>query len=223
MVALFMITTLLLFLAVDYVIQRRAKKQEAPARTSKQVPERFLIPRGYFFGSNHSWVELLPSGKIRLGIDDFVQKLIGKVDNIWCVPSNTPVARGNPLFMLKQGQRTLSISSPISGKVVDFNQELQKEPDLLTGDPYVAGWVAVMEPVNISNEIKTLKVGEETAQWLRREVSRFRDFIKAHTPQFALAEAGPTMADGGIPMRGILQHADEHAWKEFEEEFLTAK
>jgi hypothetical protein len=64
-----------------------------------------------------------------------------------------------------------------------------------------------------------LSIADETAAWLRQEIARFRDFINVRTPQLA---TGVTMLDGGVPMVGALQGAEESVWRDFEREFLTA-
>jgi glycine cleavage system H protein len=224
MVALFMIVMLLVFLGIDFLVQRNKQRATvaSPAPALAPVHERFLVPRGYFFSPNHSWLELLSTGNVRLGIDDFSQKVIGTIEGIEVRPVQSTIRKGEPLLAIRQGNRTLSITSPVTGRIVEVNQEVRKAPSLLNNDPYVNGWVAVVEPENISIELKALSVADETAKWLKREISRFRDFIREHTPQSAYAQAGITMADGGVPMSGVLKSSDEHTWKAFEKDFLSA-
>lgn len=220
MVALFVIGKFLFFLLLDYFIQRAAKKREVKAEEPARSPERFLIPRGYFFTQKHSWLEVLGNGNARVGIDDFVQKVVGKVDNIAIAPLNSVVKKGQPIMTFRHGDRTLSCATPVSGKVVHVNEALLQSPDIVQTDPYVAGWIAVVEPENLSKEIREFTIADEAAQWLRREVTRFREFISARNPQIALA--GATMLDGGVPVAGALQNATESDWKAFEEEFLLS-
>ena len=216
MVALFVIGTFLFFLLLDYFVQRAARKREATVE--QPLPERFLIPRGYFFAPKHSWLEVLGSGHARVGIDDFVQKIVGAVDNVEIAPLNSVVKQGAPIMTIRQGTRTLACSAPVSGKIVQVNEALIQSPAILRTDPYVAGWIAVIEPQDLSGDIKGFTIADEAAQWLRNEVSRFREFINARNPQVALA--GATMLDGGAPVVGTLQNAPDLDWKAFETEFL---
>jgi glycine cleavage system H protein len=218
MVALFIIATFLFFIGIDYLIQRRQKSAEAIAR-ARPLPERFIIPRGYFFSPKHVWVEVLRTGSARVGIDDFVQKVVGAIDGIRAVPVNTNVKRGDPILTIVQNGRELTVTSPISGRVLEVNEQLLHAPELLRQDPYLAGWVARIEPENLGTELKTLNLAEEAANWLKQEVARFRDFITVRTPQLA---TGTTMLDGGVPMIGALQGAEENVWRDFEQEFLMA-
>ena len=217
MVALLVIATFLIFLTVDFFVQRHATKRQIEQRP-QPATERFLIPRGYFFAPRHSWVELLGNGTSRIGVDDFIQKIIGAVDSISVAPVNTLVKKGEAILTITQGRRKLSFAAPVSGKVLQINERLISSPGILNTDPYVEGWVAVMEPMNLGTEIKGLALAEEAAKWLKGEISRFREFIKIRSPQTALA--GATMLDGGIPVAGALRGAADDAWEAFEEEFL---
>lgn len=220
MVALFIIGTLLLFLGIDYFIQR-ARKRKAVAVEAMVPHERYGLPRGYFFGKNHTWIELMPSGKLRMGIDDFLQKILGRIDGLSTTSQSVHIAKGEPLITLKQGKRTLTLSSPVTGRIVEVNPTASKHPGTVNTDPYLGGWIAVIEPDNLGTEIAGLLVGDESATWLRREVARFRDFIRTNARQFNTPALGTTMADGGVPMRNSLQHVGEDAWHLFEVEFLN--
>ncbi len=219
MVALFVLATFLFFLAIDSLVQRSRKNAEASEKVA--LPEQFMIPRGYFFSPKHTWLELLGTGAVRVGVDDFVRRVVGSIEGVALTPANTIVKQGEPIIVLGKGNRSLSFASPISGRIVEVNELLRRSPKILESDPYIAGWVAVVEPENLGEEIKTLTIAEDAVRWLRREVSRFRDFIQDHTTQLVLAPAGRTMLDGGIPMCGALEHADLGAWKAFEQEFLA--
>ncbi|HEY4611379.1 MAG TPA: hypothetical protein VII11_00170 [Bacteroidota bacterium] len=216
MVALFVIATFLAFLAIDYLLQRRAKPVEAATRAAPRA-ERFVIPRGYFFSPKHVWLEILGSGNARVGLDDFIQKIVGTIDSVRLVPERVAVKRGDSILTILQNGRELSITAPISGKVLAVNDVLVNSPELLKQDPYLSGWIATIQPENLSAEVKTMSVAEEAAAWLRKEVARFRDFISIRTPQLA---TGVTMLDGGTPMLGALQGAEPNVWKDFEREFL---
>ncbi|MBS4028679.1 MAG: hypothetical protein KGZ58_08575 [Ignavibacteriales bacterium] len=220
MVALFVIGTFLLFLIIDFVLHKVKTRQTITATPRPAFAEKFLLPRGYFFSPNHSWVELLPSGNARIGIDDFTQKIIGSIDRIHPVLAQTTIKKGEPLLVLTQGERTLAIASPLSGKVSSVNETLLESADVVKTSPYQQGWIAAIEPDNLSTEIKSLSIAEEAVQWLREEVTRFREFITLRTPQFAHGTNGVTMYDGGLPMKNVLESADEQTWKLFETDFL---
>ena len=227
MVAIFVVATILLFVGIELIRERAAKRKPAPEAGRARIPaaDRFLIPRGYFLGNGHAWAELLFDGKARVGMDDFLRKLVGNVDAITMPAAGTVVKRGEPLFTLHQGTRTLRIPAPLSGTVATVNAKLAEHAQDLREDPYIRGWLAVLEPTNLSNELSMLKVADDAAAWLKREISRFRNFIKEHLIPAApgeLAPVGVTLLDGGLPPMGVLEQSDSDTWVAFEKEFLTS-
>ncbi len=225
MVALFVIATISLFLVVDYFVYRARKRKGLSSReVDAGLKSRFVIPKGYFIGKGHTWVELLPNGTTRIGLDDFVQKIVGPMDGIRTIPSGSTVARGQRLFSVNQGEKTLSFYSPISGRVISVNDELVQHPGSARKEPYKSGWVVAVEPADLSRELKQLSIGREAAERIKREVKRFRDFIASQSApgnrDSTAVAAGVTLLDGGVPVNDVLEHSTQEMWNKFEHDFL---
>ena len=223
MVAIFVVATIIVFLVIDYFVQR-AEKRKVPQAISVSAKTRFIIPKGYFFGKGHTWIELLPGNLARVGLDDFAQKIIGRIDDVTFRSVGDEVAKGDTLFTLRQGEKILSFRAPISGRVVSFNDELTISPDVLRKKPYSDGWAVIIKPANLEGESKLLSRGDEAAQWLKEEIKRFRNFITSHGNTSlggSLAAAGTTMLDGGTPVDGVMEHSSKETWQQFESDFLS--
>src|SRR3972149_359736 len=80
------------------------------------TPE-FQIPGGVFISEGHCWANINDEGAVKIGIDDFAKKLIGKIEAIEFPNPGMIVKKGQPLFTVKQGTRTVTFKSPVSGKV----------------------------------------------------------------------------------------------------------
>ncbi len=228
MVALFVVATIIVFLVIDYFVQRAAKRKAAlaPAARASAKP-RFVIPKGYFFGKGHTWVELLPDGLTRIGLDDFVQKILGPVGQVEFAPANTVVRRGEKLFTVRQNSKEMSFRSPISGRVVAYNDDLVNSPGVVRKEPYKGGWVMLIEPTDLAADIKQLSIGNEAALWLKEEIKRFRNFITAQAEALPAsgspAVAGVTLMDGGVPVNDVMEHSPQEVWRKFETDFLGAE
>jgi glycine cleavage system H lipoate-binding protein len=222
MVALFVIATILLCVGIEF-LRDRAKQRNAVPITVQVQTDRILLPKGFFISKAHTWVELTFGGEARIGLDDFAQKIIGSIERIEVAPLGSEIKKGDMLLHVRNGNRMLSIPSPITGKVLTVNESLLASPNRLHQDPYVAGWVAVVAPKNISTELRFLAIADEAAKWLRKEVARFRDFIKAQSQLGVPAPAGVTMLDGGAPLNGVLEQFNENTWNAFQEEFLKTE
>lgn len=222
MVAIFVVATIIVFLVIDYFVQRAQKNKVAQA-VPVSAKAQFVIPKGYFFGRGHTWIELLSGNLTRIGLDDFSQKIIGRIDDVAFASAGREIAKGDKLFTVRQGEKSLSFRAPISGKIVSFNDELTHSPDVLRKKPYSDGWVAIIESPNLESETRLLSRGEEAAQWLREEIKRFRNFItsQGNALSGSPALAGATLLDGGVPVEGAMEHSSRETWQKFESDFLS--
>lgn len=227
MVAIFVLLTIAVFVLIDFFLQRAARRKEAPVVAAERpsLLDRFVVPKGFFLSRAHAWIEVLASGKTRVGIDDFVQKLVGHVDAVSLVPAGSSVRRGQALVTLRKGDRTLMIPSPLTGTVGAVNHTLLEDPGSINKDPYGSGWIAVIEPNALASELPSSVIAAGAVEWLRSEIARFRDFINeyAFRSDAQTQPAGLTLLDGGVPVAGILGLTDNRTWERFEREFLVTQ
>lgn len=241
MVAIFVVLTILIFLAVDYFVLRAQRRRVAkgelvrhvglvpvpidenllPRRARNPAHERgFDLPRGLFFDRGHTWVRLRPSGEVRVGIDDFSQALIGRIDTIELPAIGQEVKRGVTVIRLTQGGRSAAFVSPVDGIVTAVNQSLLQHADLLKETPYQQNWLVTVRPTGLSARLRHLLIAEDAVEWLKGELQRFREFVSGVAPQVTLV--GETLQDGGQPVDGLLERMDAQVWEKFQREFLEA-
>ncbi|MBI4841546.1 MAG: glycine cleavage system protein H [candidate division NC10 bacterium] len=183
---------------------------------------RFVLPGGLFFHRGHTWANLLFSGQVKVGADDFLQRLLGHVDAVTLPPLGAEVKQGQPLATIRQGGRTATLTAPVDGVVCAVNGELAKAPGLLKRDPYTRGWLVALQPTNLAANLPGLAVGESALVWLKAELARLQEFLHATQTLKQDALVGVTAADGGLVADGLLEHLDDEAWAEFQSRFLSA-
>ncbi|MEK6571009.1 MAG: hypothetical protein AABZ61_06535 [Bacteroidota bacterium] len=241
MVAIFVVVTILIFLTVDYFVLRAQRRRLAQGEVVRGVglirvpidenllPRRaryplhdkgFALPRGLFFDRGHTWVRVRPSGEVRVGIDDFAQALMGRIDAIEMPAVGQEVKRGATVVKLKQGDRSAAFVSPVDGVVTGLNESLLRSAEILKQNPYQQNWLLTMKPTGLSASLKHLLIAEDAVQWLKGELRRFRDFVSGVAPQVALV--GETLQDGGQPVDGLLERMGNELWEKFQKEFLNA-
>ncbi len=168
-----------------FIRQDRIKKQLKPKVHITHLPgvERhnggeFAIPGGVFISEGHCWANVQQDGTVSIGIDDFAKKLIGRIDNIEFPNLGMAVKNGQPLFTIKQGNRSISVNSPISGKVVKTNTSLANNFDSLDMTPYEKNWICMIDAENLATEIKELKIGQSAVSFYLDEIDRCQQHIK---------------------------------------------
>lgn len=232
MVVILVGLTIILLVTVDLVVRwRMSQRTKAPAPLADAVvdllmprlqPEHFSLPGGLFFHRGHTWTNLLFSGQVKVGVDDFLQRLLGHIDDIALPPVGARVKEGEQFVTIRQGGRTATLRAPIDGEVCAVNNELLKTPNLLRRDPYTRGWFVALRPTGLAADLSRLKVGEDALLWLKTEVTRFQRFLSDMLRVEHHSLVGLTAADGGVHVDGLLEHVDEETWRRFQKEFMGA-
>lgn len=193
----------------------------AVSETSRAADrEAFYLPPGLFLSPGHIWMHLRPSGKVKVGVDDFSQRVLGRIDRVDVSSVGTRVAEGDDLFRLRQGRKSVTYVSPVSGTVAAVNPFPQRNPHTVKRDPYGAGWIVALNLADPEAAVRGSRLGESARQWLRKEAARFREFLVALAP--VDGTLGRTAADGGLLMDRSLESMGPGTWAMFQEEFLAA-
>jgi len=207
------------------VIRRQARLENeikpeirlvTPSVNESDSLHEFNVPAGIFISPSHSWVRILMNGMVRVGIDDFTQKTLGRIDSVELPGKGRKVAKGDPLFSLQQGDSSLSVPSPVSGRVTAVNTTLLDQPELIKLKPYVLGWVCRIEPENLTRDLQELKIGEEAVGWYREEVERFMGLREQRNR--ARAETDDSQAGDEIAENRVL---DNETWLAFSRTFIN--
>ncbi len=128
----------------------------------------------YTGGDGHIWLKKLDDGKVRVGFDDFGQKLAGKILFVRLIPPGKERPKGKSMGTIESGKYVGSLKCPINGTIVEVNEELKKDASLLNNDPYGAGWIAIIEPKDLEADLKEDFVfGEaDLKTWIEKEVAQ---------------------------------------------------
>lgn len=119
-----------------------------------------VIPGGVFISKSHVWAALTQEGKVKIGVDDFVTKVISVIDGIEFPNLGMNVKAGQTLFNLNVGAKKIPFTSPLSGKVIKINDNLKNEVELLQETSYGENWICLLEAENLDVELKELKIGK---------------------------------------------------------------
>ena len=219
MVALLVILTIVVALAVDsWVLARERRTAAVPAQVplvAMKVPQ---PPQGIFLDAAHTWLRITSDGRLRVGIDDFLAEAVGPIEKVEVPAQGTTIERGSPLFTLFVKGRKLVVPSPASGTVMSANDKALRDPSAVVRDPYGAGWVASLWTRDHHAAISPLRIGAAATHYLREELHRLADFM---VPTRVHATV-PVMADGGLPGRGAAASLDDAGWESFSREFVNA-
>jgi glycine cleavage system H protein len=116
----------------------------------------FKVKVGYLYSQEDFWADI--SGKTAtIGLSDYLQKSKGDVAFLEMIESGTQVKVGQELGKIETIKATFGIITPVSGKVIEVNTELETSPELINNDPYGAGWIYKIE-LNEPEKAKSILV-----------------------------------------------------------------
>ncbi len=226
MTVLFLIITIILFVGIDWIVRSLKAGRAMPlapiapraVQPGLQTAMPVRTPQGIFFARSHTWLNLFPSGKVRLGLDDFVGRMLDRPEIIFLKREGEHVKRGEPILVLLEGSRSLTVRAPLDGVVLTRNEELARNPSLLKEHLFSDGWAYAMKP-DRPVDLREMLFGEETRTWMREEFRRLRDVFAGVGTDEKVVPA--LLQDGGAPVADALKQMDEQVWKRFEESFLS--
>ncbi|MYD31896.1 MAG: glycine cleavage system protein GcvH [Nitrospira sp. SB0677_bin_15] len=123
-----------------------------------------MIPEDLRYNKEHEWVRL-NGQKVTLGISDFAQDALGDVVFVDLPKVDTEMTANQEIGEVESTKATSSLYSPVSGKIVEVNAELQDHPEYLNQDPYGKGWIAVIKLANPA-DVEALMTASQYAEFL---------------------------------------------------------
>ncbi|MGA7838272.1 MAG: response regulator [Ignavibacteriaceae bacterium] len=210
------------------VIKRedKVKKQLKPsvhithlASTESMKAGEFSIPGGVFISNGHCWASMQQDGTVNVGIDDFARKLIGKIDDFEFPNLGMKIKKGQPLFTVKQGTKTIRFNSPVSGQVKKINTILKNEIEALSVTPYDSNWVCVIDADNIDNELKELKIGNAAVSFYQNDIEQFRTALKGAKK----VDKPKVIVTGEEISIGELENLEQSDWDRLVQEFFVRR
>jgi glycine cleavage system H protein len=102
-------------------------------------------PEDLRYTKEHEWARDEGDGRVRVGISDFAQDSLGDVVYVDIPEVGTEVEAGTPFGEVESTKSVSDVYSPVTGKVVERNAELEERPELVNQAPYGEGWIVSIE------------------------------------------------------------------------------
>ena len=197
------------FLAVFVLFCRymyRPREEGAVARIAPENVTRFRVPEGLFYHQGHGWLRPEPGSMGVVGLDDFAQKLVGKIDSVELPPVGSRLAQGDKGWSLVVDSVPIPMLSPVAGEVVEVNQEVLRSPEILREDPYGKGWLLKVKSPRIAGNTRNLLSGKLARAWMENALDNLQPVRHE--------SLGPVLQDGGLPLEGIARVLGGEKWQD---------
>ena len=224
MTVILVLATFAIFLLIDYV---RSHKQlvkqpavepvvpEAPSHVVPALVSGFQVPENVRYHAGHTWALSESRELVRVGLDDFASKLIGKIEGIALPQRGRWVRQGQKIWTIFRDGKSVDMVSPIEGTVSDVNDAVAKNPSLVLKDPYGEGWIVTVQAPDSKINFRNLLGGALARMWTEDSASRLGK-------RMPLAMAAALAQDGGIAVDDITAHLPSEDWSALTKEFFLS-
>ncbi|OGX08181.1 MAG: glycine cleavage system protein H [Omnitrophica WOR_2 bacterium GWA2_47_8] len=113
----------------------------------------------YFYTKEHEWVSI-EDNVATVGITEYAQSALGDITYIELPAVNEEVEQFEGLASIESVKAASDIYSPLSGKIVDINKDVETDPSLINKSCYEKGWIAKIE-ISDSEEKSNLMTAKE--------------------------------------------------------------
>lgn len=124
------------------------------------------MPEGYYYTKGDTWVRREEDGRICLGITDYAQKKLKKIEYLNLPDIESEVVQNESLGEVESLKAVSEMVSPISGKVMSINGEAVDNPELLNKDPYGAGWILEIDCGDYEHQVEGLMNAAQYGKYL---------------------------------------------------------
>jgi len=103
------------------------------------------FPDELMYHPGHLWVRDEGDGRVTVGITDFAQDQLGKVVYVDLPEVGDTVVEGEEMGAVESAKSVSDLIAPVTGEVLEINDDLNDDPAPINDDPYGAGWMAVIK------------------------------------------------------------------------------
>ncbi len=125
------------------------------------------FPEELKYTEEHEWV-LLEDGVVTVGISDFAQDALGDVVFVELPEVGTILEAGKPFGVVESVKAVSDVYAPVSGEVIEINEELQDTPELINTSPYEDGWMIKIKLAD-NTEIDDLMDASDYQEFVEEE------------------------------------------------------
>jgi len=211
----------------DGAIRSGAHSDAGIEQRVPREPQSQINVQGYelmpmlFYHRRHMWARIEEAGSVRIGIDDFGQRLTGRIYAVELPTLGAEVCENSACWRVAHHAGETSIGSPVSGLVLEVNSRLSEHPSLINRDPYGEGWAFVVRPAHLERCLSRLYYGEKVSRWYEREIDRLYQAMGDRLASY-LPTVGATMQDGGSRIQDFTSLLTADQMRQMIDSFMSA-
>jgi glycine cleavage system H protein len=115
----------------------------------------FRFPKDLYYSESGVWIRR-EENRVRIGLSDFAQQRSGDIAFANLTAPGTALEVDDEIATVETVKVNVSLPSPLKGKILEVNSALQESPEWINQDPYGRGWIALVEPEGLEQQMSNL-------------------------------------------------------------------
>jgi glycine cleavage system H protein len=129
----------------------------------------YNMPDELYYHKDHAWARV-EGTRVTVGMHDMFQKESGDIVFVDLPEEEDEVEQGEVCGKIQSRKWIGKLVAPVSGEIMEINEELEEDTSLINKDPYGEGWILVIEASNLDEELATLYHGESVVGFIESEL-----------------------------------------------------
>ncbi len=125
------------------------------------------IPGDLKYSKDHEWLRVEET-LCRVGITDYAQNSLHEIVYADLPEAGKKLAQKESFGAVESVKAVSEVYSPVSGEVVEVNQKLADAPELINKQPYGDGWLILMKPSKLKEEVDSLMSAKEYDEYVKK-------------------------------------------------------
>jgi glycine cleavage system H protein len=125
------------------------------------------VPQDLVYSEEHEWVKV-EGNKARVGITEFAQHELGDIVFVELPEVGAELKADEPFGSVESVKTVSELYAPVSGKVVEINEDLSDSPEFVNESPYEKAWMVVIE-MSDSSEVEKLLSAEKYEEMTKED------------------------------------------------------
>ena len=130
----------------------------------------YEFPDELYYHKDHAWAKIQSDGNVRVGMNDFYQKTAGDTTYIDLPFEDDEISQDETCGKIQSAKWIGKFVSPLSGEIIEVNEELEDDCTLINKSPYDKGWIMLVAPTNLDDELKHLYHGATLEPFITKEI-----------------------------------------------------
>ncbi len=126
------------------------------------------VPGELRYTQTHEWVRMEDDGTLTVGITDYAQSHLGEVVCVDLPDVGDIIHASDDVCLIESTKTASDIYSPVSGKIIAVNEDLEEAPALVSTDPYGDGWLFKIDPAD-PEETNELLDAESYSEYMEED------------------------------------------------------